>query len=104
MFGYDSPEIKPRRDFPNRAEEIRRAERARLQFMAFLEQGPLWMQCFGRDKYGRILGKIYHAEGCLSIPSKTSINDLMLAAKCGVPYFGGTKTAPEVENSRAVGA
>lgn len=100
LMGYDTAEMKPLRNKPNRDAEIELAKRARKAFMDHIgysetESGECivkarcWMHCEGREKFGRILGTFYR-------PTRfgletTSVNDWMIKNGYGIPYSGGTK-------------
>ena len=57
-YGYDSPEMKPKRDIENRDEIIERAKEARKYFSNLVnyESGLIWVHLHEFDKYGRLLG------------------------------------------------
>lgn len=87
-YGYDSPEMKPKRDIENRDEIIERAKEARKYFSNLVnyESGLIWVHLHEFDKYGRLLGTFYKNE-----TSEKSINDIMIENGYGYSYFGGTK-------------
>ena len=104
-LGYDSPEMKPSKDLPNREEHIIRAIKARNYFInkvtslklddnisyskkeikeLFLKNKKLIkMECNGLDKYGRLLG-VFKVNG-------VNINNEMIFKHHGYVYDGGTK-------------
>jgi len=89
MYGYDSPEIKPKHDIPNREAEISKAKAAK-QFLSDLVLNKITIfESMGYDKYGRLLGKLYLKESCLK--SKMEINQYMIDNHHGYTYYGGTK-------------
>ena len=87
MYGYDSPEIKPRLDVVDRAAIIVRARAAQAFLAARVMDKICEFRSMGFDKYGRLLGTLHDLEGNLS--------EYMLAAGHGVVYTGGTK-APAI--------
>lgn len=89
MNGYDTPEIKPSLSKPNREKEIEMAKKARSDFIS-QHQEYMWLFCDGRDKYGRILGRLYRST-CMGGMENISINDWMIRNSHAYPYDGGTK-------------
>ena len=95
MYGYDSPELKPRKNIPNRDEIITKAKEARttlrnliLDKIVVIEIGDTtW------DKYGRLIGTIYMKinNGLTMKSYNTNINKFMIDNNYGYEYFGGTK-------------
>lgn len=90
MYGYDSPEMKPKRDLPNREEEIKKAKEAKKYLSDLVLNKIVKFESMGYDKYGRLLGKLYILNYC----SEQEINQLMVDLGYGYPYFGGTKKTP----------
>ena len=86
MRGYDSPEMKPPLNLPNREDTKRRAAEARSYLMTLLGGvGSIHdFQTTGRDKYGRLLAD------CMI--HQSWVSDLMVSQGHGVPYDGGKKT------------
>ena len=94
MYGYDSPEMKPRKNIENRDIIIRKAKLAKNELKKLImdkivvikiEKGT-W------DKYGRLLGTIYMKRRGLTIKSYTfNVNQYMIDNNYGYPYFGGKK-------------
>jgi endonuclease YncB( thermonuclease family) len=64
MNGYDTPEIKPPLSKPEREKEIEKAKKAREDFIS-QHQEYMWLFCDGRDKYGRILGRLHRVSSCI---------------------------------------
>ena len=87
MYGYDSPEMKPRLDKENREDEIRKAKLAKEFLTDLLLNKIVEFESMGYDKYGRLLGKLYLLNCC----DKQEVNMLMINKGHGYPYFGGTK-------------
>ena len=83
MFGYDSPEMKPRLNNPDRVKIKAAATEAKKALMGKVENKTVDIVCGKFEKYGRVLITIY-ADG-------ENINEWMLANNYGVPYRGGTK-------------
>lgn len=87
MYGYDSPEMKPRLNSPNREEEIKKAKDAKQYLSNLVLNKIVKFESMGYDKYGRLLGKLY----LLNLCSEQELNQLMIDLGHGYPYFGGTK-------------
>lgn len=86
--GYDSPEMRPRKNVPNRDEEIKKANEARYHFMdliGFPNDTIVTLRAGKFDKYGRLLATIYKDD------KSESINSQMIRAGYGYEYHGGTK-------------
>lgn len=90
MYGYDSPEMKPKRDLPNRDQEIEKAKAAKKYLSDLVLNKIVKFESMGYDKYGRLLGKLYILNYC----SEQEINQLMIDLDHGYQYFGGTKKIP----------
>ncbi len=97
-LGYDSHEMKPRLNIPNREEHIKKAREARNKFIELTttKNGLIYIDCKKYDKYGRVLVDVYidknsyiHSQN-KSI--KDTINNIMIKEGHGVPYQGGKKT------------
>jgi endonuclease YncB( thermonuclease family) len=102
LLGYDSPEIKPRKNIEHRNEEIAAAYRAK-DFLDKLTQNKIiWIEFDKNDKYGRPLATLYTEQSyfklkCLSITwlsitKRVNINEFMVQQGHGYPYEGGRKT------------
>ena len=87
--GYDSYELKPRRNIKDRATHIEKAKKAKQYLIDLLnaKNNLVYVNCHEFDKYGRVLVTIYE-----NIFSKKSINTMMIEKGHGVLYDGGTKT------------
>jgi endonuclease YncB( thermonuclease family) len=83
MFGYDSPERRPRLDVVNRDEIIKNALIARDALKKRILHKVVAVYFYKEDKYGRLLGNIYI--------DKENINKWMIDNNYGYPYFGGKK-------------
>ena len=94
MYGYDSPEMKPKLDLENREEEIRKAHEAKNYLISLIgEKKIVWIKFMKFDKYGRALANLYKINTgcCISKDLNKSINDIMIEEGHGYAYFGGTK-------------
>tara|TARA_B100000795_G_C22700882_1_gene399593 strand:- start:442 stop:861 length:420 start_codon:yes stop_codon:yes gene_type:complete len=87
MHGYDSPEMKPRKNIQNRESIIKKAKIARDALRNLILDKEVILEAMGSDKYGRLLGTIYKQ----SCGSTLNVNDYMLQNDYGYAYFGGTK-------------
>lgn len=88
MYGYDSPEIKPKLNLPNREQEIEKAKKAKKYLSDLVLNKIFKFESMGYDKYGRLLGKLYIINLC---SDNIEINQLMIDSNYGYPYYGGTK-------------
>jgi endonuclease YncB( thermonuclease family) len=111
LNGIDTPEIKPRKDKPNRENEIVWAKKARNEFLRLvcpdskcclsleskkediikeleLSRALVSVKCLEFDKYGRLLVEITPAGG------QETISSSLVKANMAVAYDGGTKIAP----------
>lgn len=80
---YDSPEIKPPKNTPNRDDIINQANISKNKLKELLQKNHyVTIKCKKFDKYGRILVEVYN-----NIDNK-SINQTMLDGGYGVPYYG----------------
>jgi endonuclease YncB( thermonuclease family) len=93
MYGYDSPEMKPKLNHPNRDEEKRKAAEAKKYLSDLVLNKILEFESMGYDKYGRLLGKLHKSNKC---SRKININELMIKQGHGYPYYGGTKNTPSI--------
>lgn len=86
-IGYDSPEMKPLRNKPNREQEKIKAKEAREKFIEYsnCQNNLIIVECQQFDKYGRILGTVFNKE------TSENINQKMIDNGYGLPYDGGTK-------------
>ena len=88
MTGYDTPEMRPPRNQPNREIEIAAAKEAKAFLISKIMNGNqlVYIKCGKFDKYGRLLGEIY-----INKNDKKSINQIMVDEGHGYAYDGGTK-------------
>ena len=84
MDGYDSPELKPSRNLPNRDEYIIKAYSSRDKLASYIGK-TVHIHIKGFDKYGRFLVVLRECG------VKNTINDIMIRDGFGVEYHGGTK-------------
>lgn len=86
MYGYDSCEMKPRKNINNRDYIIKKAHQAKEYLETLILNKIVCLECVGEDKYGRLLGIIK-----LRSDDEKSINDIMIETNHGYAYDGGTK-------------
>ena len=84
-YGYDTAEMKPRRDLAGRDEEVAKAKAAKARLIELFGTGLVRIECLDFDKYGRILVNVWNQT------DSRSVNDIMIAEGHGKAYFGGTK-------------
>tara|TARA_B100000073_G_C23692809_1_gene557136 strand:+ start:753 stop:1259 length:507 start_codon:yes stop_codon:yes gene_type:complete len=92
--GYDSPEMKPSLNLPNRDVEIKKAKEAKNRFIELLNNEVVKIKCYEFDKYGRVLVDIFKQDNC-----NKSINQQMIDEGHGYPYDGGKKRSTLVDKS-----
>ena len=114
LNGIDTPEIKPRKDKPNRDNEILWAKRARSELLKMIINNDAFnnleikkdevinvlkdnkklvkVKCLEFDKYGRLLIELYNNDE--EIIFNKSFNSLLIEKNVAVAYDGGTKKAP----------
>jgi len=86
LAGIDTPELHPGKDTPGRIEVVASAALARTALVDQVLSKKVWIQCTGREKYGRILANIY-----TSHQGGVSVNDWMVSQGFAKPYDGGKK-------------
>ena len=87
LFGIDTPEIKPRKNIPNREKHIQKAKEARDFLSNLILNKIVKIVSIQNDKYGRTLANIYSNNICL--------NDLMIEKGYAKKYDGGTKESDD---------
>jgi endonuclease YncB( thermonuclease family) len=115
LNGIDTPEIKPRKDKPNREAEIQLAKKARNEFLRLIcpdskcymnidakkedilkelefNRTLVSVKCLEFDKYGRLLVEITPAGA-----GQETVNAALVKANLAVYYDGGTKIAPWIQ-------
>jgi len=105
LYGYDTSEMKPLLDDPNREEKKNKALEAkkRLWYLCTKQEEEkshktlIKIKCGNYDKYGRLLITVFNEDYEID-PLKTnnelfkdSINNQMITEGHGYPYYGGTK-------------
>tara|TARA_B110000208_G_C11786240_1_gene435736 strand:- start:186 stop:647 length:462 start_codon:yes stop_codon:yes gene_type:complete len=95
MYGYDTPELKPRKNIPNRNKIIENAKYTKKileelilnKIVVIRIERPTW------DKYGRLLGTIFtKLKWGMTMRAYTfDVNAFMLSIGSVNEYFGGTK-------------
>ena len=111
----DTPEMKPRKDKPNRDNEILWAKRARAEILKMIVNNDTFnnleikkdevinilkdnkklvkVKCLSMDKYGRVLVELYNNDE-EELTFNKSFNSLLIEKNLAVSYDGGTKIAP----------
>lgn len=87
-YGYDTPEMRPSKQNPNRLKEKELAYAAKQRMIELVEAHPsklIKIQCLKFDKYGRILIKAWNNV------NEKSINEIMVEEGHGKWYDGGKK-------------
>ena len=111
LNGIDTPEMKPRKDKPNRENEILWAKKARAEMLSLIcnqsesfqnldikkeevidilqkNKKLINVKCLEFDKYGRLLVELYN------IGNDKSFNDILVEKNLAVTYDGGKKINP----------
>ena len=83
MLGYDSPEMKPRINLPDREEIKKNAVVAKEALISKTKNKKIILECGNWDKYGRLLGTLYDGD--------LNINEWMIESEYGYRYDGGKK-------------
>ena len=93
MYGYDSPELKPRLNVINRDEIIKKAKESRdmLKNIILNKVVKIHISKGTWDKYGRLLGIIYMKPDN-RLKYNFNVNEYMINNNYGKPYYGGKKT------------
>lgn len=101
FYGYDSAELKPLRDDPNRNYIIRQAILDKDFLISQLNNQYLVAQFMKNEKFGRMMGKVWKVKDVSIDENKLSthpeliddnqINLIMIKNDHGKPYFGGKK-------------
>ena len=85
MLGYNSHEMKQKKDDPNAATNKASAVAARDYLRSLVLGRRVFIQCHEQDKYGRILGRLYLDR---TLAPSVCVNDMMLASGHGFVYSG----------------
>lgn len=83
MYGYNSPEMRPRLNLPNRVEIKRLAKIAKEKLRSLVLNKIVKIEFTEEEKYGRLMGTMFL--------DNININKLMVDEGYGKPYFGGKK-------------
>ena len=95
MIGYDSPEIKPRKDMQNRNLHITAAKYVKEFLKNKLLNQIVWVKFSQEEKYGRLMGNMYLINPNSKnkfIGNEDCINELMVVNGYGKQYGGGRKS------------
>lgn len=87
MYGYDTAEMKPKKNVENREEKKELAKKHKQFFSDLVLNKVVRIECLDWDKYGRLMGKLYTSVDDQDI----CVNDYMVENGMGYAYFGGTK-------------
>lgn len=94
MYGYDSPEMKPRLNLENRDKIKKDAIKARdiLRDLILDKICKIKIEKGTWDKYGRLLGTIYmKTKNRLRTKYDFNVNEFMIQNNLGYRYYGGKK-------------
>jgi endonuclease YncB( thermonuclease family) len=115
LSGIDTPEMKPRKDKPNRDNEILWAKRARAELLKLIcpsddsvfdnldikkdeiithlqnNKNLITVRCMEFDKYGRLLVELFSTN---TTTTTTSFNQILFEKNMAVGYDGGKKVNP----------
>lgn len=101
FLGYDSPEIKPPLNTPDRDNIIAKAKLAKSRLWCLCTKldnnsikshnNILKILCSDFDKYGRLLITAFNSDYNDTLSFDSSINKIMIDEGFGYAYYGGTK-------------
>ena len=91
MYGYDSPEMRPAKNDPQREEKMARAVEARDYLKGIVLGNVFLAERTGKDKYGRLLVKLFKVDSQTMLTEAECVNDTMIKNSYGYAYFGGKK-------------
>jgi endonuclease YncB( thermonuclease family) len=95
MYGYDSPEIKPRKNILVRDLHVKAGKLVRDYLKQLILGKVVWVKFCKEEKYGRLMGNIFmigeKSKDCFE-GTEQCINDIMIEKKCGKTYDGGHKS------------
>ena len=121
LSGIDTPEMKPRKDKPNRDNEILWAKRARSELLKLIcpptggdsvfdnldikkdeiithlqnNKNLITVRCMEFDKYGRLLVELFSTASSTDLNSELkSFNQILVEKNMAVGYDGGKKVNP----------
>ena len=93
MHGYDSPEMKPRKDIENRTLHIQAATVARDKLKEKVLNKILWVSFVEEEKFGRTMGSLYEVSNKNKFQgTEKCINKWMIDSKLGKNYLGTKKS------------
>lgn len=93
MNGYDSPEMRPPKNKPDREFEIKAAKAAKQRLISLVmshSEKVVFVKCGKFDKYGRLLVDIYDNRKMI-YGNELSVNQIMMNEGHGYAYDGGRK-------------
>lgn len=90
LTGFDTPEIKPTRDTPERDLHVSAGKKVREYLRELILNKLVHIEFDHEDKYGRLMGKIYLLDQNLE-PLKKSVNQILIERGYGKIYTGGRK-------------
>lgn len=88
LYGVDTPELKPKKNLPDREAHIVKAKEARDYLSGIILNKIIKVVFMSNDKYGRPLVKLYTSD---MIADELCLNDLMIKKGFANKYDGGTK-------------
>ena len=92
MHGYDSPEMKPRKDIENRSLHIQAAIIARDKLKEKVLNKIFWVCFVEEEKFGRAMGSLYEISDKNKFTgTEKCINTWMIDKRLGKPYQGAKK-------------
>jgi endonuclease YncB( thermonuclease family) len=93
LFGIDTPELKPKKNLPNRDEHIAKAKEAKDYLSGLILKKIIKVSFLSNDKYGRPLVKLYINQITSNkiTSDEICLNDLMITKGYAKKYDGGTK-------------
>lgn len=90
MYGYDSPEVKPKKSIANYDLHKKAGEVARDKLKEKIEGKIMWVKFVEREKYGREMGFLFEDTN-INCDFEKSINSWMIVNKLGKKYQGSKK-------------
>ena len=91
LYGIDTPEMKPPKDQENREKEIELSKLAKKYLEKLVLNKIITLELLGKEKYGRLLGKIYLKHGYLCFSTYLDVNKDMVDKDHAYEYYGKTK-------------
>ena len=77
LKGIDAPDLKPKKDTPDRESLITKANESKRMFSTLVYQRVVRMMIHDFDKYGRFLATIYQRGSCMG--ADLNVNEYMLS-------------------------